>query len=370
MQAMLQKVYHNTAPPSDTVAHEDHAEEEAVDEEHSDSESEAGDSDAALALRPRAHGHGSIAECREALQDIVYQQHALLAQWTSRHAEKRERRLKKYAKRVDGLDALFHALEEHLRAVRAEWDRFHTRTARALAFNERDDSAVLSRLNEIQAELVETVHALDALAQGGAPPAPAPKKKAPPPPQKKKAPSSSEAEEEEEAPRPAPAKPKPAPAKPAKPAKPVQAEPPRRSARLAATGAPFAVPDLEEEEDGPAREEEDTPPPLRRSDDEILGDMRRLLRGIIDEITADEAPTHAKLDELCMCLPAVSHVIDLSGMPSERSDPDAEQRQCQLASFLTAQLAQLCNHNSAPPSMLTSMRSRGIAHQLLLGTPE
>jgi hypothetical protein len=107
----------------------------------------------------------------------------------------------------------------------------------------------------------------------------------------------------------------------------------------------------------------------RRNDDDVLNDMRRHLRSIIEELTEDAQPTHPKLDELCNCLPAASY-IDLTGLPTERIEPDAERRQCALAAFLTAQLAQLCNNAPAPAvvMMMSAPNNRMEAsHQLLVG---
>jgi hypothetical protein len=111
----------------------------------------------------------------------------------------------------------------------------------------------------------------------------------------------------------------------------------------------------------------------RRNDDDVLNDMRRHLRSIIEELTEDAQPTHPKLDELCNCLPAASY-IDLTGLPTERIEPDAERRQCALAAFLTAQLAQLCNNNSSgapvPAVMMMSAPNNNrmeASHQLLMG---
>ena len=151
---------------------------------------------------------------------------------------------------------------------------------------------------------------------------------------------------------------------------------PRRSQRVSAaaahTGAAFAnaafgVSDEEEEEE---EEEEEPQTPKRRSDEDLLIELGSLLRRIIDELNANENPTHADLDELVNCLPPTP-IIDVSVMPTEIMEPNIERRQCEISAYLTGQLARLCNSSTAPMVFQSpSSASESPAAQLLMLVPQ
>ena len=123
----------------------------------------------------------------------------------------------------------------------------------------------------------------------------------------------------------------------------------------ARTGAAFAnaavasddAEEEKEEEEEEEVEEEEPQTPKRRSDENLLIERGSLLRSIIDELNANENPTHTDLDELVNCLP-LTPIIDVSVMPTEGMEPNIERRQCEISAYPTGQLALLCNSSTAP----------------------
>ena len=345
--AMLNHIYHADRTPEEEAKDEASSSSGEEEEEAEEEEEEAAHHLPILPPPPT----GSVPECCSAIKSIVAQQQTYLAEMRAAHTHAGEKALRRMAKQADAVRESLDTHERQLHDLRAQWDAFHAQTVAALHDKKKDDHAksaslkddILALLGTLQADLLDVVRILEnRILPAHAAPAPA-------------------------APAPAAAAPAPAPAPAPKEKKKKKDEAPpaplRRSDRVAArTGEPLtSTMYLEEDE-----EDEDEEPRVMSSHEELC----KHLRDIIDELTEDEEPTHEKLDELCTCLPGPSY-IDLADLPVRHPGIDPATRQCELASFLTAQLAQLCNHSSAPqhhhpPLATTMMKPPPSAAQLLL----